>query len=60
MASTEYTSDVQIGPNVIDGVGESVRKFRTTLRFIMGNLNNYPGDVEYEDLLKVFALIAFN
>lgn len=50
VASTEYTRDVSIGPNIVQHVSESMRKIRNTARFMLGNLNGYAGPVAYADL----------
>ncbi|RIA87776.1 Isoleucyl-tRNA synthetase [Glomus cerebriforme] len=52
VASSEYVKDINIGKTVMSQVGENVRKYRNTARFMLGNLNNFRYNqlVEYEDL----------
>ncbi|KAF9939625.1 hypothetical protein BGZ65_009984 [Modicella reniformis] len=54
-ASSEYTKDIAIGKTIISQVAESVRKFRTTARFILGNLNGFKEDqaMAYENMNRV-------
>lgn len=40
-ASTNYTQDVNIGPDVLKQVIENKRKLRNTLRFCLANLHGY-------------------
>jgi isoleucyl-tRNA synthetase len=45
VGSTDYTSDVLVGPAVIDKVSESLRKVRNSARFLLGNLHDFdPAD----------------
>ncbi len=41
VATTEYTEDQRIGPEIISSVVDSYRKIRNTLRFLLGNLNGF-------------------
>lgn len=41
VASADYTSDVSISNAILSHVSESVRKFRSTLRYLIGNLQDY-------------------
>ncbi|KAK9722931.1 isoleucine-tRNA ligase [Basidiobolus ranarum] len=41
VASTEYTKDVTIGDTIIAHVGDSIRKYRNTARFMLGNLGGF-------------------
>ncbi|KAG0299331.1 hypothetical protein BGZ98_010130 [Dissophora globulifera] len=54
-ASSEYTKDIAIGKTILSQVAESIRKFRTTARFILGNLNGFKESqaVAYEDLSRL-------
>ena len=54
VASTEYTSDVGIGPSVLEKVSESLRKLRNTMRFMLGNLH----DMHVERALEPSELLA--
>lgn len=55
VASTEFTRDVSVGPNVIAQVSEVMRKVRTTVRFMLGNLSDFDATkaVPYEQLKHV-------
>jgi isoleucyl-tRNA synthetase len=39
--SSDYAEDLRIGPDIIKANVESYRKFRNTLRFMLGNLAHY-------------------
>lgn len=41
VASVDYTGDVLIGPSVMRQVSDVYRKLRNTVRYMMGNLNDY-------------------
>lgn len=41
VAQSDYTADVSVSPAILSHVAESLRKFRTTLRFLIGNLQDY-------------------
>ncbi|ORX90165.1 isoleucyl-tRNA synthetase [Basidiobolus meristosporus CBS 931.73] len=41
VASTEYTKDVAIGDTIIAHVADSMRKYRNTARFMLGNLGGF-------------------
>ena len=41
VSSVDYQSDVRISDNLINQVSESYRKIRNTIKFLIGNLNNY-------------------
>ncbi|RKP38345.1 tRNA synthetases class I-domain-containing protein [Dimargaris cristalligena] len=45
VASTDYTRDVVISPDTIARVAETVRKFRHTARFMLGNLDAGTADL---------------
>lgn len=51
-ASSEYTKDISIGKTILAQVAESLRKFRATARFMLGNLDGFKAAdmVPYEDL----------
>lgn len=40
-ASADYTSDVRVSPEIMAGVGETYRKIRNTLRFLLGCLHAF-------------------
>ncbi|EMR08620.1 isoleucine-tRNA ligase [Pneumocystis murina B123] len=49
-----FTNDINISSLVLKNVAEIQRKFRATLRFLLGNLHDWNGDkVEYKDLKKI-------
>jgi isoleucyl-tRNA synthetase len=39
--STDYSEDVRIGKEILDGVGDNYRRLRNTLRYILGNLDGF-------------------
>ena len=41
VTSTDYLNDHRIGNNIIQGQVEAYRKIRNTLRFMLGNLNDF-------------------
>ncbi|KAJ9521979.1 hypothetical protein QJQ45_024859, partial [Haematococcus lacustris] len=45
VASVDFTSDVMIGPGILKQVADLYRKMRGTLRFILGNLNDFDPQV---------------
>ncbi|KAL1920073.1 uncharacterized protein VTP21DRAFT_1219 [Calcarisporiella thermophila] len=55
VASTEYARDVSIGKTVIAHISETLRKFRNTARFMLGNLHQFQASElsAYEDLLEI-------
>ncbi|HTT77554.1 MAG TPA: class I tRNA ligase family protein, partial [Candidatus Binataceae bacterium] len=40
-ASIDYSSDMNVGPNLFTAVAEAYRKIRNTCRYILGNLNDF-------------------
>ena len=44
VASTTYTDDQRIGPEILKGVNENYRKLRNTLRWMLGSLSYYDPD----------------
>ncbi|KAI9317679.1 tRNA synthetases class I-domain-containing protein [Dichotomocladium elegans] len=52
VASCEYGRDVTVGPSIIAQVSDSIRKLRTTARFLLGNLHDftYKDIVAYDQL----------
>ncbi|KAF9179541.1 hypothetical protein BGZ51_006846 [Haplosporangium sp. Z 767] len=55
VASSEYTKDVAIGKTILAQIAESLRKFRSTARFMLGNLNGFKESdaVAYENLSRL-------
>ena len=41
VAATDYTNDVRIGDEIMKGMADGYRKIRNTLRFLIGNLNEF-------------------
>lgn len=41
VSSVDYTSDVLIGPSILKQMSEHYRKIRGTLRFLLGNLDDF-------------------
>ncbi|GGE60484.1 isoleucine--tRNA ligase [Actibacterium pelagium] len=41
VAQTDYTADQRIGPEILKGVADGYRRLRNTLRFMLGNLNEF-------------------
>ncbi|KAF9427827.1 hypothetical protein BGZ94_004081 [Podila epigama] len=54
-ASSEYTKDIAIGSTILAQVAESIRKFRNTARFMLGNLNGFKESeaLPYEQLSRL-------
>ncbi|KAG0343952.1 hypothetical protein BG004_004867 [Podila humilis] len=54
-ASSEYTKDIAIGKTILTQVAESIRKFRNTARFILGNLDGFKEAevLPYEQLSRL-------
>jgi isoleucyl-tRNA synthetase len=50
--SSDFTNDVRYGPAILQGVSDSYRKLRNTLRYILGNLAHYEPQFEipHEDM----------
>jgi isoleucyl-tRNA synthetase len=43
VASSDYSSDIRFGRAILQGTGESYRKLRNTLRWMLGTLAHYEG-----------------
>ena len=41
VATTDYTEDMRIGPEIVKGLVDNYRRLRNTLRYLLGNLNNF-------------------
>ncbi len=41
VATTDYTGDQRIGPEILKGVADSYRRLRNTMRFLLGNLAGF-------------------
>ncbi|MCK5425239.1 MAG: isoleucine--tRNA ligase [Emcibacter sp.] len=44
VTSTDYMNDHRIGNNIIQGQVEAYRKIRNTMRFLLGNLNDFSDE----------------
>ncbi|RCH90022.1 hypothetical protein CU098_002672, partial [Rhizopus stolonifer] len=55
VANCEYTRDVSIGPLIIAQISDSLRKVRTTARFLLGNLHDFKQQdyVDYDQLQEI-------
>lgn len=55
VASSDYTSDVNVTPEVLSRVFENFKKLRVTFKYILGNLNDYEfsNPIAYEDLNRL-------
>lgn len=52
VATTDFTADQRIGPEILKGVADGYRRLRNTMRFLLGNLNGFSEDerVSPEDM----------
>jgi len=52
VASSDYSEDLKIGPEIIKSNVDSYRRLRNTLRFILGNLSEFSEDerIDYNQL----------
>ncbi len=52
VAFADYKGDVKISPEILDGVTESYRKLRNTLRYMLSNLYDFTADkaVNHKDM----------
>lgn len=56
VASADYTSDVGVGKVALENIAVVMKKFRATIRYIMGNLDGMEKlEVKYKDLSTVFT-----
>ncbi|ETV79544.1 isoleucine-tRNA ligase, variant 1 [Aphanomyces astaci] len=56
VASTDYTSQVGIGPSTMVKISDHVRKVRNTARFLLANLNDFDPRVDavaYDDMTSL-------
>ena len=52
VATTDYTEDMRIGPEIVKGLVDNYRRLRNTLRFLLGNLNDFE-EVEQVPLAEM-------
>lgn len=52
VVSTDYTDDVRIGDEIMKGAADAYRKIRNTMRFMLGNLNDFDDSerLEYSEM----------
>ncbi|ATG97479.1 isoleucine--tRNA ligase [Mesoplasma lactucae] len=50
-SSTDYTDDQKFGPNIVKQISETYRKIRNTIRFILGNLDDFKVNENYQNTL---------
>ncbi|KAJ2051027.1 isoleucine-tRNA ligase [Coemansia sp. S16] len=55
VGSTDYTQDVSFGPTIFASFGDTIRKIRSTVRFMLGNLSGFTPEmaVPYEQLPEI-------
>ncbi len=56
VASSDYTEDVRLGPEILQRLVDAYRKIRNTFRFMLANLYDFDPDtdsVPYDELLPV-------
>ncbi|EPY49851.1 isoleucine-tRNA ligase [Schizosaccharomyces cryophilus OY26] len=58
VGSCDSTNDINLGPNLLNQVGESLKKWRLTCRFCLGNLGDFSlaDEVVYNRLHRVDQL----
>ncbi len=39
--SADYSEDIRIGKEILDGIGDNYRRLRNTLRYVLGNLDGF-------------------
>ncbi|KAJ2716427.1 isoleucine-tRNA ligase [Coemansia spiralis] len=50
VGSTDYMHDVSFGPTVFAGCSDTIRKIRSTVRFMLGNLDGFTSLVPYDEM----------
>ncbi len=55
VASSDYSTDIAVSPEILKRVSEAYRRIRNTLRFLMGNLYDFNLDevIPYEELEEI-------
>ena len=46
VASSDYSEDIRYSPQILDGTAEVYRKFRNTLRWLLGNLDGFAPEAD--------------
>jgi isoleucyl-tRNA synthetase len=52
VASSDYTKDVAIGQPVLQAVHSSLHKYRTTFKWLLGIMHDYPAPLPVEDFMQ--------
>ena len=64
VATSDYREDIRISQEIINGLSDSYRKIRNTLKFILGNLGDFSmkDKVAYENMREIdqYALTKLN
>ncbi|PVU93970.1 hypothetical protein BB561_002901 [Smittium simulii] len=57
----DSSADIQIGPNVIANVSQTMRKLRGSFRFLLGNLNGFNAEslVSYDSLQYIDKYVLY-
>ena len=62
--SADYSMDVNLSDDILNGISDVYRKIRNTARYILGNTNDYDPEnpVPYKDLMEIdkWALTRLN
>jgi isoleucyl-tRNA synthetase len=53
VSAEDYRDDIRISKEIIDRLVEAYRKIRNTARFLLGNLNDYDGRDQRNQLLEI-------
>ncbi len=59
VASVNYSDDIPIGKNMLVQLAEIYRKLRNTIRYMLGNLNDFDPSTDYVKLSELSKLDAF-
>jgi len=51
IASTDYTKEIVLSDDILKRSADSYRRIRNTIRFLLGNLNDYDGQIVQPDKL---------
>ena len=51
IASTDYTKEIVLSDDILKRSADSYRRIRNTIRFLLGNLNDYDGQIIEPDKL---------
>ncbi len=50
VVSADYTEDIRIGPEILQGQADAYRRLRNTLRYILGNLRDFAEEERIDPL----------